>query len=120
MKKNLIVVPPKCPDRYRNTKKDCRILLIPDTASGILRSFNADCVVSYGMNEKSSLTLSSVSDEEMVVSLQRELPTLDGEILERQELKMRRPLGMPEESILAVAGTLLLTGVPPEKLPDFF
>ncbi len=120
MKKNLIVVPPKCFDALPDKAADCRILLIPDTASDILRSFNADCVVSYGMNEKSSLTMSSVSDEEMVVSLQRELPTLDGEILERQELKMPRPAGMRVESILAVVGTLLITGIPPEKLPDFF
>ncbi len=121
MKKNLIVIPPKSAiDASEKKPQSCRILLIPDTASELLGYYDADCVVSYGLSEKSTISPSSISDYETVISLQRELPTLDGEIIERQEISLRRPEGLSEESFLAVAGMFMIAGIPPEKLAEFF
>ncbi len=121
MKKNLIVIPPKSAmDEGEKNPQSCKILLIPDTGTELLGFYDADCVVSYGLSEKSTISPSSISDYETVISLQRELPTLDGEIIERQEISLRRPEGLIEESFLAVVGMFLINGVPPEKLSDFF
>ena len=107
-------------DKQEKTPQSCEILLIPDTAPALLGLYDAGCVVSYGLSEKSTLSPSSISQYETVLSVRRELPTLDGEMLERQEITLRRPEGMSEESFLAAAGTLLISGVTPEKLGEFF
>lgn len=120
MKKTLIIIPPKWKREDYDKKEECRILLMPETAGEVLRFFETDCVVSYGMSEKCSVTLSSISDSNAVISLQRELPTLDGEMLERQELKMNRLEHLSEESLLAIATVLLISGIAPEKLADLF
>ena len=121
MRKNLIVIPPKSIiDSTERTPESCKILLIPDTAPQLLGFYDADCVVSYGLSEKSTISPSSISEYETVVSLQRELPTLDGEIIEQQEILLRRPDGISVESFLAIAGLFLINGVPPEKLSEFF
>jgi hypothetical protein len=119
MKKSLIIIPPNWHREDYTMKEDCAVLLIPDSATEIIGYFGAECVVSYGMSEKSTITLSSISEHETVVALQREVPTIHGEILERQELKLKRA-GIPEESLLAIVGVLLVTGTAPEKLCDFF
>lgn len=88
-------------------------LLLPDEFAG-QRSFPAAQVVSYGLSPKSSLTLSSVEEEHLVVALQRELVTLTGQRVERQEFFCPEILG--REATLAIAGALLIAGAPPEKL----
>ncbi len=42
--------------------------------------------------------------------------TLDGAVLERQELPMRAWVEAELRTLLAAAGALLLLGVPPERL----
>jgi peroxiredoxin len=116
MKKNLYIIPPKWKREDYDKKEDCRILLMPDSAGEVLRYFDADCVVSYGMSEKCSVTFSSISDDNAVVSLQRELPTLEGELLERQEIPVSMEEPAEPEAILAAAGALLLLGANPESL----
>lgn len=120
MKRALITIPPKWKAEDFSKREECGILLMPDKAGEILHLFDADCVVTYGMSEKCSVTLSSIAENDAVISLQRELPTLDGELLERQELKMRRPDYVSEESLLATASVLLISGLDPEKLSNFF
>ena len=50
------------------------------------------------------------------MALQRELVTLEGTVVEQQELVLPFPLEESPLPFLAVAGTLLLLGVPPEEL----
>ncbi len=75
-----------------------------------------DAAVSYGLSKRCSLTLSSLEPRRPVLALQREIATLTGIVLERQELPLRLWCGMGPEPLLAAAGTLLLLGVPPEDL----
>ena len=118
----MIIIPPRWEeaDYGAGNRKKCRILLIPDTAAKLLQFYEAESVVSYGLSEKSTITPSSISDEETVVSIQRELPTVDGELLEQQEIALRRPANLAIEKFLALVGALLITGVKPEELDKFF
>lgn len=84
----------------------CHILLTPGNERTDL--IDADCVVSYGMSGRNSITLSSIGESECVLSLQRELVTVTGKILERQELPVSCLIGLSKEELMAVFGTLLL------------
>mgnify|MGYP000026848776 CR=1 FL=1 len=49
-------------------------------------------------------------------ALQRELVTVQGQVVERQEFPWRLSPGASPQAALAVAGALLLLGIPPEQL----
>ena len=56
---------------------------------------NLECVknlklrlISYGMNSKSTVTVSSIEEESILVSLQRSISTLKDNIIEPQEVKI--------------------------------
>lgn len=90
----------------------CGILLFPgDHAPGCeaAEGFEAGCIVTYGMSPKNTITLSSIGEESCVLALQRELMTVKGNVLERQEMCVKG--GMRPDSLLAVVGALLLTGL---------
>jgi hypothetical protein len=96
----------------------CGILLLPgdyaaDDSKADTDIFDADCIVTYGMSPKNTITLSSISEESCVLALQRELITTNGNMLERQEIKVKG--GLRPGSLLAVAGALLILG---QKISD--
>jgi hypothetical protein len=85
------------------------ILLLPGfTETCRVRS---RCAVTYGLSGRDTLTLSSLAPRRRVLALQREILTVSGLILERQEVTVRD--SMEPEALLAVYGALLLLG---EKL----
>lgn len=95
---------------------ECRTVLLPGSAGPLARALRTGQAVSYGTSPKDTLTFSSLEGRQICLALQRELVTLEGTVVEQQELVLPFP---PEESplpFLAVAGTLLLLGVPPEEL----
>jgi hypothetical protein len=94
-------------ERKADERIRCGILLLPGGADA--EAFDADCIVTYGMSPKNTITLSSISEESCVVAIQRELLTSCGEMLERQEIKIKG--GMRPTSLLAVAGALLILGL---------
>lgn len=89
----------------------CGILLLPGDAGA--ENFDASCLVTYGMSPKNTITLSSISEDVCVLALQREILTATGDILEQQEIKING--GIRPDTLLAVAGALLLLG---QKPPD--
>lgn len=91
----------------------CPILLLPGRT--VPPDPAASLVVSYGPSPRDTLTFSSLGDGEMVLALQRELVTLTGRRLERQELALT--VRWEPMLTLAWAGTLLLAGAAPERLP---
>ena len=114
---------------YSGVRADCELLVCsPDAAvhsharfhTVLTPSGNArpasDEAISYGPSPRDSLTISSLSSASLVISIQRELLRLDNVRLERQELP-RIPLIHSADWTLAIAGTLLLLGAPPEQLP---
>ena len=94
----------------------CRTVLLPGDACGLPKGLRAASAVGYGTSPRNSLTLSSRRKGRLWAALQRELVTVDGQVVERQEFSVpvRSPQG--ELAALAVAGALLLLGVPPEEL----
>lgn len=94
----------------------CGILLVPGTAADMTAMLRSSCVVSYGMSKKDSVTISSIDKDSLVLSLQRELPTLLGRPLERQDIPIRCFPGAKADEVIASVAALLLLGVPPEEL----
>ena len=94
----------------------CRLLLAPGDLPALSAQVRAETVVSYGLSPRDSLTLSSREGDTLWAALQRELVTVDGQVVERQEFPLRLEPGAGELPSLAAAGALLLLGVPPEEL----
>ena len=88
----------------------CRTALLPDSATPLARCLLADRVVSYGLNSRDTLTVSSLEEDHICVAVQRELIRLDGGLVERQELVLPRRAEESPELLLARAGMSLLLG----------
>lgn len=76
-------------------------------------------IITYGLGSRDTLTYSSMDADGPVLSLQRELVTLEGLRLERQEIPLP-PLNTEPETALAIAGALLTAGLPPSSLAQVF
>ncbi len=87
----------------------CRTVLLPGSAGPLARSLRAERAVSYGMDRKDTLTVSSMDGEHICVARQRSLIRLDGGVVEEQEL-VRRYRGELPELVLARVGVELLVG----------
>ena len=92
----------------------CRTVLLPGGMGGV--SPQAASAVSYGVSPRDSLTISSRERDTLWAALQRELVTVDGRVVERQEFPLRLEPGEEELPVLAAAGALLLLGITPEEL----
>ena len=84
----------------------CRILLLPSGSPLELAALaDAECLITYGLSSRDSLTLSSL--EAPVLCVQRTLPRPDGSIVEPQELPLDS-LPAPAEELLPLLGLYLL------------
>ena len=110
----LLVVSPKAAEQGIPLPRQCRTVLLPGEMGGA--PLQAASAVSYGVSPRDSLTISSREGELLWAALQRELVTVDGQVVERQEFPLALEPGEGELSALAAAGALLLLGVPPEEL----
>ena len=112
----LLVVSPQAAAEGAELPGACRTILLPGDAGRMLEGLRAASAVSYGSSPRDSLTISSREGDRLWAALQRELVTLGGQVVERQEFPL--PLGPDGRAMsdLAVAGALLLLGVPPEEL----
>lgn len=114
----LLVVTPEAVRRGVVLPERCRTALLPGDCAAAFRELRADCAVSYGAGPRDSLTLSSRQGDRLWCAIQRELVTVDGVIVDRQEFPLRLPAGMSPLTGLAAAGTLLLLGAEPEHLVE--
>ena len=110
----LLVVSPKAAEQGIPLPRQCRTVLLPGEMGGA--PLQAASAVSYGVSPRDSLTISSREGNILWAALQRELVTVDGQVVERQEFPLALEPGEGELAALAAAGALLLLGVPPEKL----
>lgn len=107
----LVLSPDAVTSHIVSAPVECGILLLPGDADA--EDFDAGCVVTYGMSPKNTITFSSIGEDTCVVALQRELLTVNGDMLERQEFKIKS--GLRPDGLLAVAGALLILG---RQLPE--
>ena len=112
----LLVVSPKAAAKGLELPDACRTVLLPGDAGELLDGLRAASAVSYGASPRDSLTISSREGDRLWAALQRELVTVGGQVVERQEFPLSLAPGTGALSALAVAGALLLLGVPPEAL----
>ena len=111
----LLVVSPGAIRRRRSLPERCGVLLVPGDGGDAVRTVRAGCAVSYGGSCRDSLTISSREKTRIVAAIQRGLVTVQGEAVECQEFTLVLAPGRDERTVLAVAGTLILLGVPPEE-----
>ena len=112
----LLVVSPGAVRRGLRLPGACRTVLLPGDGGALLAGVRAASAVSYGTSPRDSLTVSSREGDRLWAALQRELVTVDGHVVERQEFPLSFRAGRDELPALAVAGALLLLGIPPEAL----
>ena len=79
-------------DEYKYMKElisNTKYLIINgDIEIGILKNIKIEKpikLITFGFNSKSTITISSVKDEKIIVCLQRDIEKTNGEILESQE-----------------------------------
>lgn len=112
----LVVVSPKAVLEGKELPRACRTVLVPGSGGDVLQGLRAASAVSYGPSPKDSLTLSSREENRMWATLQREVVTLEGRVVERQEFAVPLVRRGEEMPALAVVGALLLLGVPPQEM----
>lgn len=111
----LLVVSPRAAAEGTPLPQSCRTVLLPGETRET-SPVRAASAVSYGPSPRDSLTVSSREGERMWIALQREVVTVDGAVVERQELPLTLSPGEEPLTALAAAGALLLLGVPPEEV----
>ena len=94
----------------------CRTALLPGDVAAPSWDVQAASAVSYGVGPRNTITISSQEGDVLWMALQRELVTIQGQVVDRQEFLWKAGAGRPALSELAVAGALLLLGMPPEQL----
>ncbi len=112
----LVVVSPGAARLGLKLPPACRTVLLPGQTGRAAGEMRAASAVSYGTSPKDTLTVSSREENRLWCALQRELVTVDGRVVERQEFPLELDRKDRELPALAVAGALLLLGVPPEGL----
>jgi len=94
----------------------CRVLLLPGDGQTVASQIPSKWAVSFGLSSKDSITLSSLTRDSALLSLQRELVTLDGFVIEQQEIPIVIPRATSAPGLMAFYGSLLLLGVSPKEL----
>lgn len=84
----------------------CNVLVVPDESS--IKNVEAKSVVSYGMSQRNTVTLSSTQELCKVIALQRDVMSLDGKLILRQEFPLECDFTSYET--LALASVLIITG----------
>jgi hypothetical protein len=85
-----------------------------EQAAELLHGVSA-AVVTYGTGPKDTLSLAGLDASEASVSLQRNLLTLNGKLLEPHDFSVKLTRQRTPEQVLAVSAVLLLAGVDSEQ-----
>lgn len=108
---DLLVVSPGATGWAGAASVTCRLLLLPGSAGPLVRGMKVEGAVSYGTGPQNTITLSSLEGDKICLAIQRELVTVEGGVVERQELVLPYPVEEePPDLFMARVGTLLLMG----------
>ena len=100
----LLVVSPRAAAHGDGRPERCRMALLPGDTTLPGWDLQAASAVSYGSGPKNTLTLSSREGRKLWLTLQRELVTIQGQVVDRQEFPWILDHGASPQSALAVAG----------------
>lgn len=112
----LLIISPRVAAQTPRLELGCRTVLLPGDAPAQHWQLQAASAVSYGPGPRDTLTLSSREGNRLWLALQREVVTVQGQVVERQEFPFHSVPAQSTQAALAVAGALLLLGVRPEHL----
>ncbi len=116
---DLLVVSPRATGWAGAGSVNCRLVLLPGSAAPMARGMHVEGAVSYGTGPKNTITLSSLGESTICLAIQRELVTVNGNVVERQELVLPYPAGLASPDLfMARVGALLLLGVQPQSGPS--
>jgi len=106
------------PDFCRNaTGVRANLAIIPDSCK--TQQFGGiKNIITYGLCRKNTVTVSSLIADDLVISVQREFPTLCGTAVDAQEFHVTLPSVDDVDDALALVTTLLTLGVSPEKITN--
>lgn len=93
------------------------LAIIPDTMHPIQLQ-KSEHVITYGLCQKNTVTVSSLVQKDLVIAIQREIPTLAGEMVDAQEFHVKLSQFGDINDALAIVSTLLVSGVSPEKISE--
>lgn len=85
-----------------------RLALLPGDNVALARRVRALSAVSYGLGAQNTLTFSSLEPDSAALALQREVHTLSGALVERQEWVLPYDGSLPPDAYLCQMGALLL------------
>lgn len=101
------------PPPRKNIHFDSRFLIVPDCMEGENLSFLPENnIISYGLRSKNTVTASSLIGEKLVVALQKEIPTINGNTVDEQEFSVNVKNGGQSDKVLGVVSTLLALDIP--------
>ena len=92
---------------------ECGMAVIPGSSS--LESASrllAQSVISYGMSGRDTFTVSSLDDRVIMLTLQREIASIKGRIIDRQDFAVNRFSRASCEAHLLAAAACIIAGVP--------
>lgn len=106
------------PEFCRNSDSlSSKLAIIPDSCK--TQQFNGiKNIITYGLCRKNTVTVSSLIADDLVISVQREFPTLDGTTVDSQEFHVTLKSIDDVEDALALTTTLLALGVSPETITN--
>ena len=104
-----LLIMPRGADR-EGEKAGCMLLAGGQSPDGEGKS------VRCGLSVGDELTLSSIGRENALLSLQSDIMTLSGTLLEPQEISVELSRPAEPEAVLAAAGAMLLLGADPNGL----
>jgi len=114
---DLLVVSPRATGWAGAASVSCRLVLLPGSAAPMAHGLRVEGAVSYGTGPKNTVTLSSLEGDKICLAIQRELVTVQGGIVERQELVLPYPAGQEAPDLfMARVGALLLMGADPADI----
>ena len=117
---DLLVVSPHATGWGGAASVSCRLVLLPGSAAPMARGLRVEGAVSYGTGPKNTITLSSLEGDTICLAIQRELVTVKGGVVERQELVLPYPAGQEGPDLfMARVGALLLLGADAAALPQY-
>lgn len=93
------------------------ILIVADCISARkILPLKAKSVISYGLCQKDTVTVSSLINKRLVISLQREIPTLLNHIVSEQDFCIDIKCTDIIDSTLGIIAALLVSDVSPETI----
>lgn len=117
IKKGIALILDDTEKYYKQTFANDFIGICEDINVAAIKIFekNSIPVITYGNNHKNTITVSSMEDKELLITLQRKLKNIYGEDIYPADYKITLKKPYLKETVMCAATILLLNGKEPKK-----